>query len=242
MSAGIGAAVRSPADAMVVPCRVRPIAAFLRWLGASIGGGRDLRTVRAAGSRQALAAARDAMARRTPRIAMAMVTLADLPEVQMLFGKRAARKVIGAAHARLRKVAGRRGFVCRSGPASFAVLVPGFSDETGSAPLRAALVRATSIEMEVAGEEIVVLASFAITELESATPMEQACRELSRRIVGEAQQRLQLQRRATRKRRSAAADPAATSASSVAYAPTAPATLPATVPATLPATLPMPLR
>lgn len=88
--------------------------------------------------------------------------LHDLPELESVFGRKVTRRVTSQALDTLRRVAGRKGLARRTGPTTFAVLLPQMWVDGALATVHAVFGRSCCIEVEAGGEEIVLVPDFRI--------------------------------------------------------------------------------
>ena len=91
-----------------------------------------------------------------------VLQLHDLPELSHVFGSRPAQQVIDQTLARLKQVAGRRGLARQTGESTFAAIVPQVLVDGALEAFFTAFGRTCCIEVEAAGEEIVLVPDFKI--------------------------------------------------------------------------------
>lgn len=106
----------------------------------------------------------EALLRRT-RIAgqplsVVVFELNDLPELESVFGRKVAKRVAAQALETLKRVAGRKGLARRTGPSTFAVLLPQLWVDGALAVIHANFGRTCCIEVETGDEEIVLVPDF----------------------------------------------------------------------------------
>ncbi|WP_427912028.1 GGDEF domain-containing protein [Ramlibacter sp. MMS24-I3-19] len=92
----------------------------------------------------------------------------DLLEMRWLYGPRAgaiARRTVAAT---LTRIAGRRGLAARTGPAQFAVLLPGADCQRARDALRRALGHPCRLELELGREELVLVPYHAVAPCKTA--------------------------------------------------------------------------
>jgi len=124
----------------------------------------------------------EALARGEP-VTVVMFEQADLPELHALFGSAAARAVASAFGARLRQLAGSGGAAVRSEGNTWTVVLPGHGAERALAAVRRVLGPGLATEVEVEGEEIVLVPRMAMhTVGAQAWPMLHIYREMRGKI------------------------------------------------------------
>lgn len=89
--------------------------------------------------------------------ALVVFDFSDLLEMRWIYGPRDGAIARRAVAARLARVAGRRGIAARTGPAQFAVLLPGADDQRARDALRRSLGQPCRIELELGREELVLV-------------------------------------------------------------------------------------
>lgn len=109
-----------------------------------------------------LADAAQRMQDRPGGYSMLVFELRDLPELECVFGTRAAQEAVGSLTRHLTKLAGRNGAALRTGPTLFTVLLPIANPEYALAAARAALGSPCWIELQVRGHDIVLLPELAL--------------------------------------------------------------------------------
>jgi GGDEF domain-containing protein len=124
----------------------------------------------------------EAAARGEP-VTVVMFEQGDLPELHALFGSAAARALASAFGARLRQLVASGGVAVRSEGSTWTVLLPGHGRERALAAVQRALGRTLATEIEVDGEEIVLVPRMAThTVGAEAAPMLHIYREMRARI------------------------------------------------------------
>ena len=116
---------------------------------------------------------------------MVVLEFADLREVYDIYGAPIARKVVARIVRRLRAAAGARGLVGRTGPAQFAVVLPGATQEKALRRLQRGFGTPARIEFDAGDSEIVLVPDVLVDTAEAGTQAMQGlyrdmCRELSR--------------------------------------------------------------
>jgi GGDEF domain-containing protein len=116
-------------------------------------------------------------------VCVLVLQLHDLPELGHVFGSKPAQQVIDQTMARLKQVAGRKGLARQIGESTFAALVPQVWLDGALEAFFSAFGRTCCIEVESAGEEIVLVPDFKIRAVrEGATiqiTYEILCREIA---------------------------------------------------------------
>jgi len=116
-------------------------------------------------------------------VCVLVLQLHDLPELDHVFGSEPAQQVIDQTMARLKQVAGRKGLARQTGESTFAALLPQVWLDGALEAFFSAFGRTCSIEVEAAGDEIVLVPDFKIqTVREGATVQityEILCREIA---------------------------------------------------------------
>lgn len=133
----------------------------------------------------ALEAAALEMQQRQAPYSMLLFELRDLPELECVFGARAAQAAMAAFSAQLAKVAGRNGRLVRTGPTLFAVLLPIANPEYALAAAQAVLGRPCRIELQVRGDDVVLLPDVALQTMAADTEVAPAHEALRRRLPAE---------------------------------------------------------
>jgi len=127
-----------------------------------------------AGTRKVAAA----MLERTSVASVIVVVLDDLRQAREVFGRAVAREVVRATLVRLRLLAGRHGVIVRNAPALFTVLVPDVAEQRTLEAAVAVLGKGRCIEVDYAGEEILMPARFMVRTLTEAEDFESLHREM----------------------------------------------------------------
>jgi GGDEF domain-containing protein len=136
--------------------------AFVRWLARlGLGPGRDGHDAQSGLlHRQAFLERGErllAVPRWEARTALALFDFRDLLEVRGIYGERASAALLARIVAALGRLAGRHGLAGRTGPAQFAVLLPGLGRAEAVAAVHQVLGRPCRIEQDVDGEELVLV-------------------------------------------------------------------------------------
>jgi GGDEF domain-containing protein len=167
-------------------------------------------------------------ARRQP-VSLAVFECRDLLEVRGLYGSAVACALLERLVERLSRLAGEDGMAARTGPAQFAVLLPGAGRDRAVRELQRVLGLPARIEYEQDGHEVVLVPEFVVDLAGPQTPaLGEWYAALSRRIA-RARDWDERRRRYLRRSRQG-------NSRSLDLESTAPAALPA-----LPATMPAPL-
>lgn len=130
-----------------------------------------------------LAALGDAMLCKCRRqgqpLSIAVFDFSDLPELQAVFEGRIANGFGSLIAGRLQLIAQAKGVVVRTGPTTFAVLLPNFDANRARMAIRAALGRACCIEFDIGHSEILLVPEFAVRTVHGdAESIEQAYQNL----------------------------------------------------------------
>lgn len=182
------------------------------------------------------------LASRRPQAAtLAVFDCSDLLEVRQIYGNRIARTLFVRLAGKLTEIAGERGLAARTGPAEFAVLLPGMGRERALQAVRQVLGTPSRIEYETGHSEIVLVPEVLLGQAgDDADDLAGLHRQLSRKLASvrehEAQRRRYLRRERERHSRPMPL-PADTTAARhrVAATPQARPELPPTMPLPLPA-------
>ena len=118
--------------------------------------------------------------------ALVVFDFSDLLEMRWLYGAQAAAIARRAVAGSLARLAGRRGMAARTGPAQFAVLLPGADPHRARDALRRALGQPCRIELEFGREELVLVPYHAVGACKG-TPggLEQQYLQLSEAVARE---------------------------------------------------------
>lgn len=109
---------------------------------------------------------------------LAVLQVYDLPEVELLFGRAAAEKVIDTVMTELTRAAGRRGFVVRSEADTFALLVPAIGAQATLAALRSRFGEPCVVEIEVDKREILLIPDLRVHALDAGESVKQVYERL----------------------------------------------------------------
>ena len=171
-------------------------------------------------------------------LTLLVVQLADLPELDLVFGTSAVDRAVDVTLTELLHVAGRKGFAARTTSDTFALFMPEMGEEQLLCALQARLGRPCSIEFELDGQEILMVPDIVIRSVCDADSPATTYRKLCDFLEDERQfdQRRKQYMRQERESHTMPA-PLATSRQ---HAPRAPAahrypTIPATIPMPVPA-------
>lgn len=121
--------------------------------------------------------------RRQRALAMLMLQLYDLPELELVFGTDAVQEVSDRAMAALEGVAGRTGFAVRTAPDTFALLMPDAKAEEVLEALQDRLGKPCCIEFELDGEEILTLPDVLARAVSNTETVEDVHESLRRDIA-----------------------------------------------------------
>jgi GGDEF domain-containing protein len=98
-------------------------------------------------------------------ISFAVFDLSDLPELKSVFGSRVVQEVIAKVMAKFHVVAGNRGLVARTGPTTFALVLPGLGRDRALSLIRDVMGHPCCIELDGGDEEIVLIPEFLVQAL-----------------------------------------------------------------------------
>jgi GGDEF domain-containing protein len=111
-----------------------------------------------AADRRALAAAADALRRaRGTTIALLVMQIADIVELELVFGREAVDAAVDEVFAQLTRAAAGRGRVVRTEPDTFVLLVPDVGIDQLVTNVQTGLGRSRCIEFEHEGDEIILV-------------------------------------------------------------------------------------
>jgi hypothetical protein len=117
-------------------------------------------------------------------ITVLVMQVADIVELELVFGREAAEEAIDQALGRLTRVARGRGTALRTASDTFALLMPDVEPHTLVHAVEAALGPTRCIEFELDGDEIVVVPELVARALEpgecAASAHDVLCRDLAR--------------------------------------------------------------
>lgn len=138
-------------------------------------------------------------ARSHPNATLAVFDCRDLLEVRRIYGNRIARTLVVRMAGKLAAIAGDHGLAARTGPAEFAVLLPGMDRERALRALQQVLGTPSRIEYEAGDSEIVLVPEFLLGRMgEDEDDLAGLHRLLSRKLASarehEAQRRRYLRR------------------------------------------------
>ena len=126
-------------------------------------------------------------------LTVAVFDCADLLEVRTIYGSRIARKLMARIVRKLSALSVDRGLAARTGPAEFAVVLPGMSREKALAAIQRVMGNPMRIELDAGDSEIVLVPGFLVETAGSDTgSVEELHGDLRREL---AQQQEQEQRR-----------------------------------------------
>lgn len=166
---------------------------------------------------------------RTP--ALAVVQIDDLPEIELVFGRTAADRVVDAVMAELTRAAVGKGLVVRTAADTFALLMPGGGAGATIAALKARFGAPCTIEVGSGRNEILAMPDVMVTPVGPRDSIAQAYDDLCRYIAKARSQRRRARSAVPRRthRSSPAKEPRAASAidaGAAHYCPPLPATIP----------------
>lgn len=173
--------------------------------------------------------------RSQPAATLAVFDCSDLLEVRRIYGNRIARILIVRLAGKLAEIAGERGLAARTGPAEFAVLLPGTGRERAVQAVQQVLGTPSRIEYEAGHSEIVLVPEVLLGQAGEDEDNLAALHRLLSRKLAQAREHEAQRRRYLRRERERHSRPMPLAAAKRAAAP-APATRPE-----LPPTMPLPL-
>lgn len=91
------------------------------------------------------------------RLALVVIEFSDLQEVQQLYGRRIGLMVVECVVSRMRRIAGPRGLVARTGRTQFTLLLPGKGRTEAHAAVQRVLGRPGRIEFDAGDSEILLV-------------------------------------------------------------------------------------
>lgn len=97
---------------------------------------------------------------------LVLMDCADLQEVRTIYGRQTSRRVMARLVRKLNAIGGERGVVARTGPAEFALLLPGLSRDKAGLAIDRVLGRPGCIEYDAGDSEIVMVPNLAVAELD----------------------------------------------------------------------------
>jgi len=115
-------------------------------------------------------------------LALLVVAVADLPELEILFGRDAANQAVQAVMTELSALAGNAGLSLRTTADTFVLLIPRCTGDQVQRALRARLGRAYSVEIEFGDEEIVLVPDVQACTVEASESVGRAYCALCRAI------------------------------------------------------------
>jgi GGDEF domain-containing protein len=115
---------------------------------------------------QAFFAAGEALLRHARRagepLSVMVLELNDLPELECVFGRRVADQLAAITCAKLRRMAGSQGLARRTGPTTFAVLMPDLDIDDVLDAMFDEFGRSCAVELEADGDEVVLVPEFKV--------------------------------------------------------------------------------
>jgi GGDEF domain-containing protein len=166
-------------------------------------------------------------------VSLVVLQVADLPELEILFGREAANEAVHAVMKELSAVAGQRGFAIRTSPDTFALVMPRCTGKVLELAIRGQLGEACCVELDFNDEEIVLVPDVQARTVEDGDSIEKTYSVLCRAMT--TQRHLEQLRRDHLRREREAHTPHGSLAPDLAGRPALPpsrawrATLPATI-------------
>lgn len=116
-------------------------------------------------------------------LSMAVFDLADLPELESVFGSTTTRQVMQQVLLRLQAMAGSKGLVTRTDATVFTVLMPGFSRERARNAIDRSMGSPCCFELDADNHEIVLIPDFGLHAFRpDSAPLNQVYSQLRRSI------------------------------------------------------------
>lgn len=115
-------------------------------------------------------------------LSLLVVQVPELPELEILFGRAAAKAAVHAVMKALSSVAGHAGLAVRTLPDTFAVVMPRCTGAVLQMALRNRLGRACSVELDFDGEEIVLVPDFQARTVDAGNTIEKTYSGVCRAI------------------------------------------------------------
>lgn len=101
-------------------------------------------------------------------LTLAVVACEDLATVRQMYGRKVGRKALGLLVDKLQAAAGSRGFVARTGPAQFSLLIPAVTRDKALALIGRQLGSPLRLEFDAGSEEIVMLPLLVLESVRAA--------------------------------------------------------------------------
>ena len=122
-------------------------------------------------------------------LSLLVVVIDDLPELEMVFGEKAAREAIDKATAELRRLTTKKGAVLWTSPSVCAVLLPGFTRDQAVAAVADTLGNPLCIEFDADDHEIVLVPEFRVETVGDESSVEELyesiCRDIDQVLLSE---------------------------------------------------------
>lgn len=125
-------------------------------------------------------------------LSILVLHLYDLPELEVVFGSRAAQEVVAKTMAKLVRLSARKALAVHTGPDTFALLMPDTEDGAALGAVEARLGDPCVLEFYVDGEELVLVPEVMVGTVNGNESVQEAYERLCRDI---AKARLREQRR-----------------------------------------------
>jgi GGDEF domain-containing protein len=116
-------------------------------------------------------------------LSVLVLQLYDLPELEVVFGSRAAKEVVAKTMAKLVHLSPRDGFAVHTGPDTFALLMPDTEDDDALGAVEAFLGKPCALEFDVDGEELVLVPEVMVGTVNGTESVQEAYERLCRDIA-----------------------------------------------------------
>ena len=136
-------------------------------------------------------------------LSLAVFDLADLPELETVFGSSTTRQVMQQVLLRLQAMAGSKGLVTRTDATMFTVLMPGFGRDRARQAIDRNMGSPCCIELDADDHEIVLIPDYALHAFRpDSVPLNQVYSQLRQSIADSQQLERRRQRYLQRERES----------------------------------------
>jgi GGDEF domain-containing protein len=116
-------------------------------------------------------------------LSVIVLQLYDLPELELVFGPRAAQEVVAKTMAELIHLSPRKGFAAHVHPDTFALLMPHKEADAALLAVEARLGKPCALELNVNGEELVLLPEVMVDAVAGTESVQEAYERLCRDIA-----------------------------------------------------------
>lgn len=118
-------------------------------------------------------------------VSLLVLQVQDLPEVELIFGRDAAERVVHAVMAELTHISAQRGHVLRTSADTFALLMPDVSGEDLHGALQVRLGKACAVESDIDGQELLLVPDVMARTLSKSDSVRAAFESLCRMLAAE---------------------------------------------------------